>query len=323
MKLSNKTVKKFIKGAVYFEEEKGYLIPYKYSKAQIDYMADPSYDHGWRWRAKISGSIRMELMTDATSLSFDYTANCSHERANTYDLYIDGVLTSVYQIGENLKGHISFDLPEGNKKVTVYFPCESIAKIKNFTINGAYKSVKDKGPRILFLGDSITQGAGPEMGSASYLNTLTRMADFQALGQGIGGYRYEPCDLMKTDGFEPDKIVVFLGTNYYETPIENYDYKKAVNEYYKRITELYPNIPILSVTPLWRNNNVDMERFLWCIGTIKDACKSYPQVTVVDGFTLVPNVDQCFSDKVHPNAYGSLRLATNLFEIMKKLKFFN
>ena len=33
MKLSNKTLKKFIKGAVYFEEEKGYLIPYKYSKA--------------------------------------------------------------------------------------------------------------------------------------------------------------------------------------------------------------------------------------------------------------------------------------------------
>jgi lysophospholipase L1-like esterase len=323
MKLSNKTVKKFIKGAVYFEEEKGYLIPYKYSKAQIDYMADPSYDHGWRWRAKISGGIRMELITDATSLSFDYTANCSHERANTYDLYVDSVLTSVYSIGENLKGHISFDLPEGNKKVTVYFPCESISKIKNFTINGGYKAVKDKGPKILFLGDSITQGAGPQIGSASYYNSLSRKAEFSALCQGVGGYRYEPCDLMKIDGFEPDKIVVFLGTNYYDTPIERYDYKWAVNEYYKRLTELYPNIPILSVTPTWRSNADDWNRFLWCINTIKDACKSYPQVTVIDGFTLIPNVDQCFSDGIHPNAYGSERLAVNLYNTMKKLKFFN
>jgi len=42
---------------------------------------------------------------------------------------------------------------------------------------------------------------------------------------------------------------------------------------------------------------------------------------VIDGFTLVPNVDQCFSDGVHPNAYGSLCLADNLMAFMKKIKF--
>ena len=321
MKLSNKTVTKFIKGAVYFEEIKGYLIAYKYSKAQLDYMANPSYDHGWRWRAKISGGIRLELDTDATELSFDYTASHSHPTANTVDLYVDGILTSVYTIGDTLKGKISFSIRAGDKRVTVYFPCESTLGIKNFTINGGYKAVKDKGPKILVLGDSITQGAGPQIGSASYLNTLTREVNATFLGQGVGGYRYEPCDLMKIDGFEPDKIIVFLGTNYYDTPFEQYDYKGAVEEYYRVLTEMYPRIPILSVTPLWRNNNVDFDRLYWCIDTIKNACAPYEQVTVVDGFTLVPNVDECFGDLVHPNAYGSRLLATNLISFMKKSGF--
>jgi len=321
MKLSINTVKKFIKGAIYFEEENGYLIPYKYSKAQIEHMASPSYDHGWRWRAKISGGIRLELVTDATALSFDYMASHSHERANTVDLYVDNVLFAVYEIKDRLKGNISFSMPSGSKKISLFFPCESTLRIKSFTINGKYKTVKDKGCRLLVLGDSITQGAGPEIGSASYLNTLARQLNVTVLGQGVGGYRYEPRDLMKIDGFEPDRIIVFLGTNYYDTPKEQYDYEWAVNEYYKRLTEIYPNVPILSITPLWRNNNVDFHRFYWCINIIKKACSHYKQISVIDGFTLVPNVDQCFSDGVHPNAYGSLCLADNLMAFMKKIKF--
>lgn len=321
MKLSDTTIKKFYKGALTFEKDKGYLIGYKYSKAQMDFMAAPSYDWGWRWRAKMSGSTRLELITDATELSFDYLASDSHERANTVDLYIDNILTGVYEIGEKLKGNTSFKMPEGEKKVTVYLPCESIFGIKNFEINGRYKSVKSKGQNVLVLGDSITQGAGPHISSASYFNTLTRHFNHTFLGQGVGGYRYEPCDLMKIQDFEPDRIVVFLGTNYYDTPLEQYDYKGAVNEYYERLTELYPNTPILCITPLWRNNNVDFPRLFWCIDTIKEACSHYEQVTVVDGFTLVPNVDQCFSDGVHPNSYGSACLVENLISFMKKSKF--
>ena len=40
-----------------------------------------------------------------------------------------------------------------------------------------------------------------------------------------------------------------------------------------------------------------------------------------DGYTLVPNVEDCFCDKIHPNEYGSLLLAQNLYKIVKKVKF--
>ena len=104
-------------------------------------------------------------------------------------------------------------LTEGKKRVFVYLPCESRLDIKNFTVNGKYESVKSNGKRLLIIGDSITQGAGPEISSSAYINVLSRKTGYNILGQGVGGYRYEPGDLMKIDGFEPEKIIVFLGTN--------------------------------------------------------------------------------------------------------------
>lgn len=320
MKLSGKTLIKLTKGVAYYTEERGYFTPYRYSKEQIDYMADEKYDWGWRMRAAFSGGIRFEFKTDSQNVSFEYRASHSHPRANTIDLYVNGTLTSVYKIGDNLKGKVEFSLPKGEKTVTIYLPCESKIDIKNFTIDGGYKAIKDKGQKLLVIGDSITQGAGPDITSAAYLHSLIRKTGYTVLGQGVGGYRYEACDLMKVDGFEPDKIIVFLGTNYYDC-VETYDYEKAVIDFYCRLNQLYPTTPILSITPLWRNNDVDMERFLWCIGKIKETCIKYENILLADGFDLMPNVDECLADGVHPNAYGSEMLAQNLVKFMKENKF--
>ena len=323
MKLSGKTLIKLTKGAVYYTEEKGYFTPFTYSREQIEYMADPAYDWGWRMRARFTGGVRLEFKTDSRHISFEYRASHSHERANTFDLYINGVMSAVYKIGEKLEGKVEFSLPMGEKLVTVYFPCESEAAIKNFTIDGGYRATRDKGTKYLILGDSITQGAGPDFASGAYVHSLCRKTGFNVVAQGIGGYRYEAKDLMRVEGFEPEKIIVFLGTNYYDIEQEShgYFYAQAVKEYYARLTELYPNIPIISVTPLWRNNDgTDMERLLWCIDTIKAECALYPNIKVADGFDLLPNVSECLADGVHPNAYGAELLAKNLVKFMKENK---
>lgn len=319
MKLSNKTLMKLIKGACYFETKNGYLFSYRYSKKQIEHMSRDGYDKYWLNRALISGPQRIDLKTDATSISFEYKASESHINANTIDLYINDFLSSVYHIENCLKGKVEFSLPEGEKKVSIYLPCESTLQIKNFTINGHFKSVKEKGPKVLILGDSITQGAGPKIASLAYANGLARGLDYNILAQGIGGYRFEPNDLMTVDSFEPDKIIVALGTNWYDSL--EYDYELNVREYYKKLIILFPNVPILVITPLWRGNADDWERFLWCIDVIKSECQKHKSITVVDGFTLVPHVNDCFSDKVHPNDFGSLTLTSNLIKAIKKLKF--
>ena len=101
-----------------------------------------------------------------------------------------------------------------------------------------------------------------------------------------------------------------------------YDYEKATVEFYKKLTELYPNKEILAVSPLWRGDDgLNPERFSWCVEIVKRECKRYKNITPVDGFTLVPHVYECFCDKLHPNAYGCLLLATNLHREMKRVGF--
>ncbi|MBQ7760954.1 MAG: SGNH/GDSL hydrolase family protein [Clostridia bacterium] len=315
MKLSSKTLKRLFKGALHFKEERGYLTAFRYEKSQLDYMEDKSFDWGWRMRAKFTGCMRIEFKTNARSISFDYLASEIHERANTIDLCVNGTLVKVHKIGESKKGRVELSLDEGDKRVAIYMPCECELAIKNFTIDGNYSSVREKGKKLLILGDSITQGAGVSMVSYAYPNVLQRETGYNVIAQGIGGYRFEPKDLTTLDSFEPDKILVFLGTNYYDC--YDYDYESATKEYFKRIKELYPNTPIYEVTPLWRNNDVDWDRFNWCIDTVKKACYENG-ITVIDGFDLVPNVDECFADGVHPNSIGAYLLGTRIANVIKK-----
>ncbi|MBQ7907289.1 MAG: SGNH/GDSL hydrolase family protein [Clostridia bacterium] len=319
MKLSSKSLIKHIKGACYHETERGYLFPYHYSKAQLDYFARPEYDWGWRWRAHFQSCIRIELITSSTEISLDYLAKSYSSDHCTFDLYVDGIATAVRPICDK-RGRVTYTLKEGEKRVTIYFPIDCEVGIKNFTLNGTYKAAKTRGKRLLIIGDSITQGYGPFMSGAAYANILQRKTGYDILAQGIGGYRFEPQDLMYVDGFMPDRIMVFLGTNYYE-PMENYDYAQAVRDFFVKLKELYPNTPILVVLPLWRNNDVDFVRFEWCREQIRTSARAHEGIYVVDGFELVPNIDECFIDKIHPNAYGCQLLADNLATVMKDIKF--
>lgn len=323
MKFSANSLKKLIKGACYFETERGYLIPYKYSRAQLDMMNQEGFDEFWRIRGNISAGIRIEFKTDSSFVSFDYKASVGSpltDRSNTVDVWIDGALYSVLHL-EKDKGSVKVDLPSGEKTVSIYYPCDSQFWVKNFTIDGKYKSIKDKGQKVLVIGDSITQGYGPNFSSGSYFNELQRQTGYNMLNQGIGGYRCEAKFLTYVDGFVPDKIITFLGTNWYDAE-DVYPYEKATADFYNRLAELYPNTEILSISPLWRSDDgFNPERFKWCTDVVKNECKKHENITLLDGYTLVPNVFECFCDKLHPNEYGCLLLATNIHKEMKKIKF--
>ena len=323
MKFSTNSLKKLIKGACYFEAERGYLTAFRFSKEQIELTKKDGYSEAWRNRVLFSGGIRLELRTNAEHICLDYKAyfgDCEKGgRSKSLDIWIGGVLYSVIDINQ-VKGKISITLPAGEKFVAIYLPNYCRFSIKNFTIDGRYKSVKDKGQRVLVIGDSITNGFGSLFSSGSYFNELQRLTGYNMLNQGIGGYRCEPEELMYVDGFMPDKIITFLGTNWYNSP-ECYDYERATIDFYKKLTQMYPNKQIISISPIWRDDNVARERFDWCRSIVKRECEKYECITFVDGYTLVPCVEECFCDKIHPNEYGSLLLAQNLHKIIKKVNF--
>lgn len=317
MKASKNTLKKFIKGALTIREEGAYLCPLKYEEAQIEEFKKA--DKGWAWRSQFSSMTRIELLTDATEIRLDYLATDFSSSDNTFDLYVDGVLKCVHKVEKLNFDRAVYTMREGWKLVQIYLPTDCHIGIKNFNINGGYKSVKDKGQKVLIIGDSITQGYGTFMSGAAYANVLQRKTGYNIIAQGIGGLPFKECVVYKGE-YEPDKIIVFLGTNYYEAGL-SYDYEKETKLFFKKLNEVWGDKEIVYISPLWRDNDVDMERFSWCIETATSEALKYENITVIDGFDLVPHVHECFVDKIHPNAYGCELMANNLAFIFKEIGF--
>lgn len=312
-----KTLKKQIKGACYFEERGRYLSCFHFTKEQLNYFA--SADRGWNMRAHFSCSVRMELRTDATKLSFECHVGYAWSADTTVDAYCDGLAVGVHHLPGDGTHKVVFDLPAGDKLLTVYFPTDCRFEIRDVTINGSYKTVAEKGTRLLVLSDSISQGYGTMMSGATYVNTIQRRTGYSVLNQSIGGYRYDAGSLMPIEGFSPDKILVSLGSNYYNA--KDYDYEGDVVKFYKRLNELYGDRPILSVTPYWRaTEDFDPERFEWCIDVIKRECAKYPNITVIEGYHILPHVPDVFYDGLHPTAYGASLIADALTPALKRLK---
>ncbi len=316
MKISNKSLQKYVYGVYQTKIEKGYLGFYHYDDKQMDYLLnrDASF---WYPRSKFSSSVTLEFKTKSTFISFDYKI-VEVGSYDSVDVYVNSFPYQVVKAdGLGNKGTLSFSLPEGDKKVTVYFPIDLNLQIKNFVTEQPLRKIK-KSHKVLWLGDSITQGYGTFLTGETYVNVANRALNYDILNQGIGGYIFDSKILTKMDGYTPDKIIVSFGTNHYKAD----DFLGQVSAYFKQLNAIYKDIKTLVITPIFRcDDGSDLEKLKWAGKEIERICSAYSNVAVVNGFTLVPNVAQYFFDGLHPNALGANYYGKNLVEFIKKIKF--
>ena len=315
MKYTNDQLREIYFGAYRFtEDEEGWLKAYQYTAEQMEYLrgvADFFYE-----RSDASTAKTLEFSTAATQASFDYKIVWKGSE-DTFELYIDGLATELVYVKDIAdEGRLSFTLPEGEKNVIIYLPADATVLIRNFEIDAPAAPAK-KNEKVLWLGDSITQGFGPLRSGCTYVSAANRLLNYDIVNQGIGGYVYDAKVLMPMPGYDPDKLIVALGTNQYGEPtMEN------VEKYYERLVSLYPDKPILCVTPLWRYDNPEgvptLKRF--CEG-IASVASRYENVTVIDGFRLVPHLSEYFLDNLHPNCFGAEIYARNLVAEIERVGF--
>ena len=119
-------------------------------------------------------------------------------------------------------------------------------------------------------------------------------------------------------GYEPDKIIVALGTNQYGTKTMT-----DVEEYYEALINLYGNrIPILCISPLWRGDNPEgIPTLMRFCEKVKKIAGRYGNVQVIDGMTLVPHLSEYYLDNLHPNCLGAETYGRNLAEEIRKIGF--
>ncbi|MBQ3907404.1 MAG: SGNH/GDSL hydrolase family protein [Lachnospiraceae bacterium] len=333
--MTNEQLKNFYFGAYRFEEtEDGWLKAFQYSKAQEEYFKE-AFDF-WYDRCTASTAKTIEFITEATKLSFDFKIIWMGS-PDSFELAVDGQITKIAYVMDFMKegmpepdfskgfpgwnlpkeGKIAWELPEGKKSVVIYLPSDATVLVKNFELNGTAERPQ-KNEKVLWLGDSITQGFGPLRSAQTYVSVANRILNYDIVNQGIGGYVYDKKSLMKMDGYQPEKIIVALGTNQYGD-----ETMAAVEEYYETLTGIYGHeIPILCISPIWRGDQPEgYEKFVSFCEGIKEVAGRYQNVTIIDGFTLVPHLKEYYLDNLHPNCLGAENYGRNLVEMIRKLRF--
>lgn len=315
MILSNEELKKIYFGAYEFtEDDDGFLMAHQYTKEQEDYFKY-AFDF-WYERCNASTSKTFEFATKATKVSFDYRILWLGS-SDSFEMCIDGLITDIRYVKDLEKeGTLSFEMPEGEKNVILYLPADALVVVRNFEINAEFIPAV-KGEKVLWLGDSITQGFGPLRSAQTYVSVANRILNYDIINQGIGGYIYDPKVIVPMEGYKPDKIIVALGTNQYGT-----ESMSDIEEYYEKLTGLYAGIPILAITPLWRGDNVEgIPTLIRFCDRLKEIIKKYDLVTMVEGWKLVPHLPEYYLDNLHPNQLGTEVYARNLVREIERLKF--
>ena len=313
--MTNRELQDIWFGAYSFEEtEDGWLQAFQYTKAQMEYFRS-AFDF-WYDRSMATTAKTLEFTTDAETVSFEYRFTWTGSQ-DSFELAVDGLITEIRYVKDlPEEGKLEWKLPEGKKDVVIYLPADATVELRRCEIGGAYTPAK-KNEKVLWLGDSITQGYGPLRSAMTYVSVANRILNYDIINQGIGGYIYDKKSLMKMDGYTPDKIIVALGTNQFGC-----ETMKDVEEYYETLTGLYGETPVLCVTPLWRGDVPDgfptLKRFC---ENVKQIAGKYPNVKIVDGFTLVPHLPEYFRDNLHPNELGCETYGRNLVEEIRKLEF--
>lgn len=315
MKLSNEQLKSIYRGALWFQEtEEGYLQAFQYTKEQNEYFEKVS--EFWFERCTASTAKTLEFTTAATSCSFEYKLIWVGSE-DTVELWIDKQATDIRYLKDMEKeGTLSFDLPEGKKQVTIYLPADATIVLRNFEINDTYEIVEKK-EKVLWMGDSITQGFGPLRSAHTYVSVANRLLNYDIINQGIGGYVYDKNVLMQMYDYKPDKIIISMGTNQFGC-----ETMEAVEEYYELLKEIYGDTPVLCILPLWRDDVPNgLPTLIKFCNNLKNIVEKYDNITVVEGFKLVPHLPEYFLDKLHPNCLGSEVYGRNLVLEIEKSGF--
>ena len=312
--MTNEELKNYYFGAYSFKDtEDGWLQSFQYSEAQMEYFKG-AFDF-WYDRCMASTSKTIEFVTTATKLSFDYKIIWMGS-PDSFELMVEGLISKIVYVKDIEKeGKIAWELPEGEKNVVIYLPADATVLIRSFEIN-ADVIRPEKKEKVLWLGDSITQGFGPLRSGMTYVSVANRLLNYDIINQGIGGYVYDKKSLMKMEGYDPDRIIVALGTNQYGS-----ETMTDVEEYYETLMGIYgTEIPVLCISPIWRGDHPEeFETFERFCDNVKKIAGNYSNVTVIDGFKLVPHLSEYYLDNLHPNCLGAGAYGRNLVEEIRKV----
>jgi len=303
MMLSADTIRQITTGAVNIEEKEDGLHFYKCTEKQINaWLAQGKELHRG---ANTTTGIRLDFSTNSKTLRFQLAS------AGKYELFVDGLLNKQYLFAEDSCKEIAYNSDtDGIHRITLHLPSHSAGVVKAVEIDdGAWVRHWEYKCRMLFLGDSITQGWDSVYDTNSYAYRVSHFFDADSVINGIGGAYYHT-DTFDTIPFDPDMVIIAYGTN--DSPEQ---LRLQAPAYLDLIQAAYPDKKIVVISPIWRcspdGSPADSAFYAKCAFIEEEASKR--KFHLIRGLELVPPVVEFFADGfLHPNDIGFAVYAENL-----------
>lgn len=207
-----------------------------------------------------------------------------------------------------------------------------------------------KGKKIVFLGDSITEGSGTSCEAARFTCVLKEMAGLSEIrNYGIVGTRIarqiacpdttDFCARFSGMDDDADAVVVFGGTNDYghgDAPFGEFTDRTpqtfcgAVHYLFRGLIEKYPTKPIIIITPMhrihdYKPNSSNQKVLKDYVDVIREAAEMYslPVLDLFASFGICPDIPEqkeafC-PDGLHPNDAGNRVLAEKLKKFLEAI----
>lgn len=320
MKLTFDQIKSACSGAVTVTQEDDLIHFYRMHPAQREAILARS--EVFYKRSNATAGVKLDFRTDSTSLFLDMNASPSTMSFFAVDIIVNGKLIGsvdnfsheklpvffaekAYQYGD-FSGR--FDLGPGEKTVRVHLPWGPVASIRELSLDdGAtfVPAVPEK--KVLFYGDSITQGMNCLHPSDTYTARIADALGMAEYNKAIAGTRSSPHITAVREEFTPDVIVVAYGTNDW-TGSTTDEFRRDYRAMHEDIQKNYPGVPVFALTPIFRyqmNECRVMGAFCKVAPIIQEICADFPNVTVIDCFPFIRHDRLCFGDgTLHPNAKG-------------------
>lgn len=265
-------------------------------------------------RTLVPTGVRLDMETD--SKSFSFTAF-----GGSFELLIDGKLICRVQESERSSGGESkcFELGAGQKRITLVFPSHDVCpEFCGIALSdGASFCPHKYDGKILFFGDSITQGWNSGYDSISYAwQTMLRL-NADCVINGVGGSYYAK-DTFDKPEFDPDTVIVAYGTNDYFHYKTLDEMSSNCREFLELVKQSYADKRVLVITPVWSIKYEDTQDS-GKIDRLREIIKSHALsfgFEVIDGAQLVPNNSDFYADELHPNALGFCMYANTLVKTL-------
>lgn len=309
MILNYEEIKRITVGAMDIWKEADGVHFSKFTKEQLERWA-PLEPHVYV-NAKASTGVRLDFHTDSSFITVKTSEGAK------YEVLVDG--KDLYQFKKTDDSPVEFTVQFTNgktmKRVMLVLPCHDAGGvIRSLELeDGATVEPHTFDRKILFIGDSITQGWNSKFDCQSFAYLVSDFLNAESVIQGVGSAKFEPSVVVKGD-FDPEIVFVAFGTNDYYTFKTMEELEWRARGFFKNIRATYPDAKMFAITPVWRMD-LDVK---YPMGSFEDCCNLLKRLAkeaglfVIDGDDMIPRDEAFMADFLHPNDLGFHAYARNI-----------